>query len=81
MNQIKHEYDAQHVNFADLSPTQELPYRVTLEGLDRSVLTQLTHMDAHVCAAGGKRVVALPVHVQSRCCWEAETRSLGLLPQ
>lgn len=89
MNQIKHEYDAQHVNFAEfclmyarqISPTQELPYRVTLEGLDRSVLTQLTHMDAHVCAAGGKRVVALPVHVQSRCCWEAETRSLGLLPQ
>jgi len=46
---------------------------VSLEGLDRSVLTQLTHMDTHVCAAGGKRVVALPVHVQSRCCWEAET--------
>lgn len=40
-----------------------LPYRVALEGLDRSVLTQLAHMDAHVCAAGGKRIVALPVHV------------------
>lgn len=50
-----------------------MSYCVSLEGLDRSVLTQLTHMDAHVCAAGGKRVVALPVYVQSRCCWEAET--------
>lgn len=50
-----------------------MSYRVSLEGLDRSVLTQLTHMDAHVCAAGGKCVVALPVYVQSRCCWEAET--------
>lgn len=47
---------------------------MSLEGLDRSVLTQLTHMDAHVCAAGGKRVVALPVYVQSRCCWEAENK-------
>lgn len=53
--------------------TVVLSYRVSLEGLDRSVLTQLTHMDAHVCAAGGKRVVALPVYVQSRCCWGAET--------
>lgn len=42
---------------------QGLPYRVALEGLDRSVLTQLAHMDAHVCAAGGKCIVALPVHV------------------
>lgn len=50
----------------------ELFYRVSLEGLDRSVLTQLTHMDAHVCAAGGKRVIALPVYIQSRCCWEAD---------
>lgn len=66
---------------SEISHPGVLPYRVTLEGLDRSVLTQLTHMDAHVCAAGGKRVVALPVHVQSRCCREAETQSLGLLPQ
>ena len=63
------------------SHTGVLPYRVSLEGLDRSVLTQLTHMDAHVCAAGGERVVALPVDIQSRCCWEAETESLGLLQQ
>lgn len=59
----------------------KLPYRVSLEGLDRSVLTQLTHMDAHVCAAGSKCVVALPVHVQSWCCWEAETERLLLLQQ
>lgn len=57
--------------------TGVLSHRVSLEGLDRSVLTQLTHMDAHVCAAGGKRVVALPVYVQSRCCWEAETELRG----
>lgn len=44
------------------------PYRVSLEGLDGSVLAQLTNMDAHVCAAGGERVIALPVHVQSRSC-------------
>lgn len=50
-----------------------MSHRVSLEGFDRSVLTQFTHMDAHVCATGGKRVVALPVYVKSRCCWEAET--------
>lgn len=49
-------------------PSRGSPYRVALEGLDRSVLTQLAHMDAHVCAAGGKCIVALPVHVQSRRC-------------
>lgn len=49
-------------------PSRGLPYRVALEGLDRSVLTQLAHMDAHVCAAGGKRIVALPVDVESRRC-------------
>lgn len=68
-------------SLTESSYTGVLPYRVSLEGLDRSVLTQLTHMDAHVCAAGGKRVVALPVDIQSRCCWEAETESLGLLQQ
>lgn len=31
-------------------------------------------MDAHVRAAGGKRVVALPVHVQSGRCREAEAQ-------
>ena len=39
---------------------------MALEGLHRPVLAQLAHVDAHVCAAGGKRVVALPVYVQSR---------------
>lgn len=50
-----------------------MSHRVSLEGFDRSVLTQFTHMDAHVCATGGKCVVALPVYVKSGCCWEAET--------
>lgn len=49
-------------------PPEGLPYRVALEGLDRSVLTQLAHMNAHVRAAGGKCIVALPVHVQGRRC-------------
>lgn len=41
-------------------------YCVSLECLDGSVLAQFAHMNAHVCAAGGEGVVALPVHVQSR---------------
>lgn len=41
---------------------------MALECLDWSVLAQFTHMNAHVCAAGGKRVVALPVHIQSWSC-------------
>lgn len=40
-----------------------LSYRVALECLDGPVLAQLAHMDAHVCAAGGKCVVALPVYI------------------
>ena len=39
-------------------------YRVSLEGLERAVAAQPTHMDAHVRAAGGKGGVVLPVHVQ-----------------
>lgn len=38
---------------------------VSLECLDGSVLSQFTDMNAHVCATRGKRVVALPVHIQS----------------
>lgn len=53
--------------------TELMSYRMSLEGLDRSVLTQFTHMDAHVCATGGEGVVALPVYVQGRRCWDAET--------
>ena len=41
-------------------------HRVSLEGLDGPVLAQLAHVDAHVRAAGRKRVVTLPVHVQGR---------------
>lgn len=52
---------------------------MSLEGLDGSVLAQLANMDAHVCAAGGKRVIALPVHVQSRSCRETETKGSRLL--
>lgn len=44
-------------------------YCVSLECLYGSVLAQFAHVNAHVRAAGGKRVVALPVHIQSRC-WE-----------
>lgn len=51
---------------------------MSLEGLDRSVLAKLANMDAHVRAAGGKRVIALPVHVQSGSCQETETETKGL---
>lgn len=49
-------------------------HRVSLECLDRPVLSELTDVDAHICAARGEGVVALPVHVQGRSCRE-ETRS------
>ncbi len=45
-----------------------MAYCVALECFDWSVLAQFTHVNAHVRAAGGKRVVALPVHIQSRSC-------------
>lgn len=54
--------------------SNKLPYCVALECLDWSVLAKFTHMNAHVCAAGGKRVVALPVHIQSWSCrFQTET--------
>lgn len=43
-------------------------YRVSLEGLEGPVAAQATHVDAHVCAAGGEGGVVLPVHVQSWSC-------------
>lgn len=55
------------------------PYRVSLEGLDGSVLAELTNVDAHVCAAGGERVIALPVHVQSGSCRGTGTKASRLL--
>lgn len=52
-------------------------HRVSLECLDRPVLSQLTDVDAHVSAAGGEGVVALPVHVQGRSCRGGHTQSVG----
>lgn len=42
-------------------------YCMSLECLYGSVLAQFTHVNAHIRAARGKCVVALPVHIQSRC--------------
>lgn len=69
--------EAERSSRGHVGPAEAWSYRVTLEGLDGPVLAQLTHMDAHVGAAGGKRVVALPVHIQSRGCREAGVRVRG----
>lgn len=50
-------------------------YRVSLECLDRPVLAQLADVDAHVRAAGGEGVVALPVHVERGGCRERNTHT------
>lgn len=39
-----------------------------LEGLQRPVTAEATHVDAHVRAAGGEGGVVLPVDVQGRRC-------------
>lgn len=41
-------------------------HRVALEGLEGPVTAKATYMNAHVCAAGGKCGVVLPVDIQ---CW------------
>ena len=50
---------------------------MSLECLDGPVLSKLTDVDAHVRAAGGERVVALPVHVQGRSLKRAVTDEGG----
>lgn len=49
-----------------MSNTEKAVYRVALEGLEGPVAAEATHVDAHVCAAGGKGGVVLPVDIQ---CW------------
>lgn len=39
---------------------------MALEGLEGPVAAKATYVDAHVCAAGGKGGVVLPVDIQ---CW------------
>ena len=50
------------------SKLEEDVYRVALECLEGPVAAKATHMDAHVCAAGGKGGVVLPVNIQCRGC-------------
>lgn len=54
-------------------------HRVSLECLNRPVLSQLTDVDAHVCAARGKGVIALPVNIQGRSCREDTHNQAGEL--
>lgn len=39
---------------------------MALEGLEGPVAAKATHVNAHVCAAGGEGGVVLPVDIQ---CW------------
>lgn len=41
---------------------------MSLEGLEGPVAAETTHVDAHICAAGGEGGVVLPVHVQGWSC-------------
>lgn len=64
-------------NPADESAAKTATYRVSLEGLEGPVAAEATHVDAHICAAGGKGGVVLPVHVQG---WSCGKRSLVTRP-
>lgn len=50
----------------------EMLYRVALKCLDRPLLSQLTHVDTHVCGAGREFRGTFPVHIQSRGCVEGK---------
>lgn len=41
---------------------------MALESLEGPVAAKATHVDAHVCAAGGEGGVVLPVHIQRWSC-------------
>lgn len=43
---------------------------VTTERFNRLIHAQSAHMDSLICAARGKRLIRLPIHIQSRCTME-----------
>lgn len=51
-----------------MNATEKAVYRVALESLEGPVAAEATHVDAHVCAAGGEGGVVLPVDIQRRSC-------------
>lgn len=55
-------------------PVRSCTYCVSLEGFDWAVAAEPADVNAHVCAAGGKGSIVLPVHIESRGCGTGHRR-------